>query len=49
MPAPASAEQRRQREDANRIVNEGLKYDYDKAEDKSFRMVDSATGKRKGA
>ncbi len=44
-----SAEQRRQREDANRVTNEGLHYDYDKAEDKSFRVVDSGTGKRKGA
>ena len=31
------------------MTNEGLHYDYDKAEDKSFRVVDSGTGKRKGA
>jgi hypothetical protein len=31
------------------VTNEGLHYDYDKAEDKSFRVVDSGTGKRKGA
>lgn len=44
-----TSEQRRLREDANRVTNEGLHYDYDKAEDKSFRVVDSGTGKRKGA
>ena len=42
-------EQRRVLEDVNKVTNEGLHYDYDKAEDKSFRVVDSGTGKRKGA
>ena len=41
-------EQRRSRyEDAYKVSNESLKYEYDQAEDKSFRMVDSEKGKRK--
>lgn len=41
-------EQRRARfEDAYKVSNESLKYEYDVAEDKSFRMVDSEKGKKK--
>lgn len=49
IPNTKPTEQRRLREDVNKVTNEGLHYDYDKAEDKSFRVVDSGTGKRKGA
>lgn len=30
------------------MTNESLRYEYNRAEDKSFRIVDNSQGKRKG-
>jgi hypothetical protein len=41
-------QRRRQQEEGKMMTNESLRYEYNRAEDKSFRIVDSSTGKRKG-
>lgn len=43
------ADQRRRAQDEGKMMtNESLRYEYNRAEDKSFRIVDNSQGKRKG-